>query len=157
VKKTVFMGTTEISPERSAGEITSLLVRAGVGQIATDYREGKLSGLRFTITVAGNDQGFSLPARTEAVLNLLKKQKPFNANFRCSKAEWEERLKADAERIGWRQLLRWVEAQIALMDLGMVKAQEVFFPYLTFDASGQTLFQKFEASGMKMLAAPKPQ
>jgi hypothetical protein len=153
----LYMGTTEISTERSAGEITSLLIRVGANQIATDYHGGKIAGLRFSLSVDGQDILFSLPARTEPVFKYLMKHKPHSVYSRSTSEEHEARLKEDAERIGWRQLFRWVEAQVALMDLGMVKCQEVFFPYLTMDATGQTLYEKFEANGMRLLEAPKKQ
>lgn len=153
-KSELFMGTTEISAERSAGEITGLLVKCGAKQIATDYQNGKIAGLRFILAANGRDWMFSLPARTEPVFQLLVKRKPWSVSrTRLSKPNYEDRLRADAERIGWRQLFRWVQAQTALMDLGMVSASEVFFPYLNFDASGQTLFQKFEGEGLKLLTA----
>jgi hypothetical protein len=31
--------------------------------------------------------------------------------------------------VAWRQILRWVEAQLALIDTGMVQPQEVFLSY----------------------------
>ena len=153
-KKNIFMGTTQIPTERSAGEITSLLVRVGASQIATEYAGGKICGLRFVLSRPGlGDMLFALPARTAPVYQWLSKHKPHKTSYsRCSREEYEEKQREEAERIGWRQLFRWVEAQIALMDLGMVSAQEVFLPYLTIDVSGQTLFQRFEGSGLKMIA-----
>lgn len=46
-----------------------------------------------------------------------------------------------AVRVAWRIVKDWVVAQMALVDTGMVKTEEVFLPYLV-TGNGQTLFQK---------------
>lgn len=56
-----------------------------------------------------------------------------------------------AKRIAWRQILRWVEAQLALVETDMVKMQEVFMPYIQVNIKGQTLYEKLEESKFKML------
>jgi hypothetical protein len=60
-----------------------------------------------------------------------------------------------AERVAWRQLLRWVQAQNAMIETGMVQAVEVYLPYMVIHASGQTLFQRMNDSQFKMLPAPE--
>lgn len=152
--KTIFMQTTEVEAGRSAAEITSLLVQAGARQIATDYAEsGKVSGIRFSLPVAGVDCTFSLPARTDPVFKMLLKQKPWaNARTNLGVSEYEQRIRELAERIGWRQLYRWTQAQLAFIESGQATTQEVFFPYLV-DRSGRTVFAVFEEQKFKMLTA----
>ena len=60
------------------------------------------------------------------------------------------RIRAQAERVGWRQLLRWVQAQLAMIEVGMAQRAEVFMPYIQ-QADGRTFFEYFEA---KQLALP---
>jgi hypothetical protein len=48
-----------------------------------------------------------------------------------------------AERVAWRIIKDWVEAQMAILDTQMVKMEEVFFPYM-LNGQGQTLFQAYE-------------
>lgn len=152
--KAIFMQTTEVEASRSAAEITSLLVQAGARQIATDYAQnGKVCGIRFSLPVAGVDCTFSLPARTEPVFRLLLKQKPWeNARTNLGRDEYDERLREMAERVGWRQLFRWTQAQLAFIESGQASTQEVFFPYLV-DRSGRTVFAVFEEQKFKMLTA----
>lgn len=57
-----------------------------------------------------------------------------------------------AERVAWRQLLRWVQAQLAMIECGMTEASEVFFPYMQM-LSGNTIYELFKASEFKQLAA----
>lgn len=146
-RDTVFMETTEVPPERSAAEIASCLIRAGATQIATEYDNGRIVGLRFTLTVGGQPLTFELPARTEPVYKLLVKRS--RSSYLTEKEKTNKR--AQAERVGWRQLLRWVQAQLAMMDVGMVSAHEVFFPYM-FDGK-RTLVQQFEQDTLRLLPA----
>jgi hypothetical protein len=61
-----------------------------------------------------------------------------------------------AERVAWRQLLRWVQAQLAMIDTGMVRTEEVFMPYIVVNAAtNQTLFERMVETQFKMLEGPK--
>ncbi len=57
-----------------------------------------------------------------------------------------------AERIAWRQLLRWVQIQIAMIQTGMVDAAEVFLPYM--EVGGRTLYRAFADTQFKRLPPP---
>lgn len=62
--------------------------------------------------------------------------------------------RAQAERTAWRQVLRWVEAQMALIDAGMTQTHEVFMPYAVIPGTkDQTMFQAWE-SQQKALPSP---
>ena len=91
---------------------------------------GSIKGLRFVLPILGKEASFSLPVRTDALLK-------YCGNDR-------ER----ARRVAWRQLLRWVQAQLALIDVGMVKAEEVYTPYL-LESGGRTLFERMIESQFK--------
>ena len=63
--------------------------------------------------------------------------------------------RAQAERTAWRQVLRWVEAQMAMIEAGMTQTHEVFMPYAVIPGSDdKTMFQAWE-SQQKLLAAPE--
>ena len=74
---TVFMGSTQIDPQCTIGEITSLLVRARALQVLTDYSNGRVVAVSFALQVPGvpNPVNFRLPCRTERLLNLLRNDK----------------------------------------------------------------------------------
>lgn len=136
-KKSLFMGTTKIEATKTATEIIEVLVASGARQIATDYGEkGNITGLRFVIAIGSGARAFSLPVRTEALLKHVRNDR------------------AQAERVGWRQLLRWTQAQLAMIEIGMVKAEEVYAPYMIATPDGRTLFQWISDGGMKAIAAP---
>jgi hypothetical protein len=144
------METTEIAAEKTAGEIISALVSAGANQINTEYENGAIKGLRWIMRINGQDALFAMPARIEPVYKIFKSRL---RNTYLSDQE-KARLQEKARRVAWRQLLRWVQAQLAMIDCGMAEAAEVFFPYIQA-APNQTLFEVFKDRGLKMLPAPE--
>jgi len=143
-KTALFMENTEISAERTASEISSCLIQAGANQIACDYEDGKIKGLRWTMKKDGMDLLFHMPARVEPVYRLLLKR---NSSRSLAK------IREQAERVAWRQLYRWVQAQMAMIQTGMVQPSEVFLAYWD-DGHGQTLFERMSASRFKALPSP---
>ena len=148
------METTSISPQQTAGEVIAKLVQAGARQIAQDYdANGKLTGVAFTMEIApGMIRAYRMPVRTEPVFKLLNGRR---------KNSWDRRGKTDAdreqaERVAWRQLYRWIEAQLAIIQVGMVASSEVFLPYMQ-DESGKTVYQMFMENTQKLLSAGEPE
>jgi|SRR5579863_58222 len=134
--KPIFMGSTKIDPQKTASEIMAVLVASGARQISSDYDStGRISGLRFVIETQGQSLAFALPVRAEALMKRLRNDR------------------AQAERVAWRQLLRWVQAQLAMIEVGMVRAEEVYIPYM-LESSGKTLYETMWASRFKAIAAP---
>jgi hypothetical protein len=137
MKKPIFMGSTKIDPLKTVSEIMAVLVASGARQIASDYdAAGKVCGLRFVIEAQGKQLAFALPVRTDALLKHLRNDR------------------AQAERVAWRQLLRWVQAQLAMIEVGMVRAEEVYTPYL-LQADGRTLYEAMWQSKFKALETGK--
>lgn len=153
MKKTPFMGTTEIDSKRTAGEISTLLVEHGARHIALEYDEaGKVTAMSFVLIVSGVPHPFKLPARIEAMQAFFKRRRIETMKWRAH--EFEAKDREQAERVAWRQLLRWCEAQFALIETGMVKKEEVFSPYL-LNEDGRTLFECLEESRFKALPPGK--
>jgi hypothetical protein len=145
--KTLFMETTEVSAVRTAGEISTALVAAGAREIAMQYGEtNNLIGLRFVLQVENVPITFSLPVRIEPVFQHINGRRRYPDS--SAKQDREQ-----AERVAWRQLLRWIQAQLAMIDTGMVQPHEVFLPYMLQPGSTQTLFEHFEREGLKQLTA----
>ncbi len=144
----LYMESTKISAERTAQEIGALLAQAGATAVLTEYgSDRKISGLAFKLNVKGLEVPFTLPARIDPVFKYLQRQR---APMWRVKKEREDRVQS--ERVAWRQLLRWIQAQLAMIDTGMVAAEEVFLPYVQ-TAPGQTLFERLTKSGR--LALPE--
>ena len=148
----LFMESTTIEATKTAGEIISLLVQAGARQIGSEYNEKlQISGIKFTLEVMpGQIQCFVLPSRVDPVFQIFRKKHP---GYLTDSAK--SILTAKAERVAWRQLYRWAQAQLAMIQCGMVEAQEVFLPYMQHE-SGQTLYELMKGRGMKLLAEKTP-
>jgi hypothetical protein len=152
-KKTLFMETTAIDSDKTAAEITSLLVKSGARQLSMQYDEKqKLTGVTFILLTAYGPVSFALPVRVEPIFNILNGRRKYSYD----RSNMAEKDRAQAERVAWRQLLRWVQAQLAMIDCGMVKGEEVFLPYLVHAGSGQTLFEYFQKDGLKQLTSGGP-
>lgn len=144
----LLMETTEISPEKTAGEIVAQLISVGANEINQSYKDGKLVGLKWVLMIHGEPRLFDMPVRIEPIYQILqgRRREPY---------KYEAQDRAQAARVAWRQLLRWVEVQIAMITVGMAEAREVFLPYLWDPATNQTLYQFMEGRCFKALSAPQ--
>lgn len=146
-KSKVYLENTTVAASKSIAEIQEILLRANASNINTQAKEGRVIGLAFTLPTSSGDMLFDLPARTEPVYQYLRRQRSprtiHNTDGKVADA-------ASAERIAWRQLLYWIRAQFALIQIGMVETQEVFMPY-AMARNGQRLFEHFKGGGLKQL------
>ena len=134
-KKSLYMGTTKISAQQTVGELVGELVKAGALSVNTDYQRGQVTGIKWVMKVNGIETLFDMPARVEPLLRLIRDLD-------------------QARRTAWRQLLRWVQAQNALIDVGMVQPAEVYYAFVVPPGSNQTLFELALQTQFKQLAAP---
>lgn len=77
-----------------------------------------------------------MPANVDGVMAVFARQK----------------LKADrqqAERTAWKNVHDWVQAQMAIIEAGMVSMDEVFLPYMT-DGRGNTLYQLYQGGQLAL-------
>lgn len=122
--------TTKVDVYTTLGAIQGQLVKHGAKKIMQDYDEqGRITSLSFIIDTPHGLRAINLPANTEAVMAVLKKQK-----VKCDREQ--------AERVAWRIVKDWVEAQMAILESEMVQMDEIFLPYMV-DNSGQTFFQAY--------------
>jgi hypothetical protein len=136
---TMFMETTRINAERTVGEIHDVLRRHGANAILNEYEVANVSAVSFKTLVGGQEVAFRLPARWKELETYLRGT--------GKKPKHPDTYETWARRVAWRQILRWVEAQFALVETGMVKIQEVFLPYAQTE-SGETLFERIEKKGL---------
>lgn len=122
--------TTKVNVYTTLGEIQGQLVAHGAKKIVQDYDEdGHIAALSFLIDTPAGPRGIRLPANVDAVHAVLTRQK-----VKCDRDQ--------AERVAWRIVKDWVEAQMAILESEMVQMDEKFLPYMV-DKSGQTLFQAY--------------
>ena len=64
-------------------------------------------------------------------------------NFPWSIQKQIKDTREQAERVALRILKDWVETQMALLDIEMVRFEEIFLPYIE-TSSGQTIYERLE-------------
>ncbi len=146
MSKSVFMEHTQVPSFRSISDIQYILTQAGAVAINQRMKDKRINGVSFTLPLNRSLLAFELPARVEPVLqNLLKERR------REPKPAEMVELRKKAENVAWRQLSKWLEAQLAIVGLGMVEAREVFMPYCLGD-DGRTMYEHWKG---RLLEAPK--
>ena len=147
--------TTEVSPEKTAGEIERMLQMAGVVGVAKTFVEQKLTAIYFRAQTPSGVLPFLLPVNTNAVYQLMlnkRKEIPRYRDELVVPRDVQETLRAQAERTAWRIIHWWVKSQLALIQTQMVQIEEVFLPYMLV-APNKTLFRQLESDGYKSLTA----
>lgn len=133
--------TTSIDSEKSILEIQKCLVKHGAHKIVTDYTNGFPSAVTFCLTINGNIVGFSLPANYSGVLKAMKNDRKV-PNSKCTDEQ--------AQRVAWRIVKDWVEAQMAIVQAQLADVAEVFLPYAITN-TGQTMYQRVQGDQLKLL------
>lgn len=124
--------TTEVPVGRTIGQVQTLLVQAGARSIMSTYDDsGAATGLAFAVETAYGLRSFVLPVNAHRVEAVLRKQPKVPARYQTS---------AHAERVAWRIVKDWLEAQLAIIETEMVTLDQVMLPYMQ-DDSGQTIYE----------------
>lgn len=129
--------TTTIDAFKTVSEIEYILMKHRAKSIMKDYDGETITGLSFLIDTGMQRIPVKLPVKIDECLKVLKKEKRENPRKQI-KDTWDQ-----AERVAWRILKDWIEAQMALLDIEMVRFEEIFLPYIE-TTNGQTIFQKLE-------------
>ena len=121
---------SDIPIDRIFAELQQTLGTHGAKHISFEYGDdGKVQGLAFTIKVNDRFIPIKLPARVEKAQAVLKKQ--WEDGVISHKRGKENTYgNEQAYRVAWRNILDWVLAQMALLEIGMAKMEEVFLPYM---------------------------
>ena len=122
--------TTKVDVFTTLGAIQGQLVKHGAKKIMQDYDdEGRITALSFLVDTPTGPRGIRLPANVDAVHAVLTRQR-----VKCDREQ--------AERVAWRIVKDWVEAQMAILESEMVQMDEIFLPYMV-NKAGQTMFQAY--------------
>jgi len=134
--------STTISAVQTIMEIEDILSRHKVTDIWKIYdTEGSIIALNFVVYTEFGKLAFKLPVNVEAVGYILKNDKK-NKRINLSKNQVGD--KAVAQRIAWRIIKDWIDSQMALVDISMVKLEEVFLPYVYDFKKNQSLYEAFK-------------
>lgn len=125
--------TTAVPVARTIGAIQGLLVEAGARAIQTEYDDvGRPTSIAFAIETAYGKRFFALPVQASRVETVLKRDK---VQPRYSTPE-------HAERVAWRIVKDWLEAQLAIIRTEMVTLDQVMLSYMRSD-NGLTVYEVY--------------
>ena len=139
--------TTTISAEKTVGEVQAMLGKSGASAVATMYDQGRPAGVNFQMTTSHGLATFVLPVNIDGVqAALIKAHKQGQARGLSKTSAYS---RDQAERVAWRVIKDWIEAQVALIAANMAQIDTVMLPYLLVD--GQTLTDRYLERGALML------
>lgn len=136
--------TTKVSASRTASEVQDLLAAAGARSVMLTYGDsGVATGLQFTIMTPAGVRPFSLPVNAEKVKKVLS-----NPRLRS-----EARSPGQHERVAWRILKDWVEAQLAIVETEMVSLDQIMLPFMAIDNAGNTVYELYAQQQLQLGAS----
>ena len=138
--------TTKIEAVKTAGEISEMLRKAGAKAVLTEYDENReyVSSLSFTMILGEREVGFRLPCDWKPVLEILKND-PKVPRRLCEDNE-------QAIKVAWRIVMRWIIAQLAIIETKMVTTEEIFLPYAIMP-NGKTLSETVQSNPSFLLGS----
>jgi hypothetical protein len=139
--------TTSVAAHKTVAEIQRKLVGAGARSILADYdQDGRITGLSFMVDGPIGRRSYTLPVNADSVLKVMSKWGSGVPN-RYQNAE-------QAERVAWRILKDWIEAQLAIVETQMTSLDQVMLPYMHTDATRTTtVYELFRSGTMGELEA----
>ncbi len=138
--------TTKKQPEETISEISSLLRGYGIQGVLSEYDStGNVVCMSFRMIINNNPMVFRLPTDWRPILKVFQKDRK-TPRAACTEEQ--------ARRTAWRLIYHWIDAQLALVKVGMVKIQTIFLPYAV-QSNNKTLSENFNDSPELFLQAPK--
>lgn len=141
--------TSDMRMDRIFAALQQTLGQHGARRISFDYGDdGRVHGVSFVISVDGRFIPVKLPARVDKAQTVLKRQWEAGA---ISHKQGREKTYGDeqAYRVAWRNILDWVQAQMALLEIEMATIEEVFLPYMV-TTSGETFFEATQRTHFRL-------
>ena len=146
-KINLFMESTKKDPEETISEIQKLFRKFNVPvrDILVNYDDdNEVEAVSFMLLINDQKIPYKLPADHRPILimaneRLLKYIRPGDEQ--------------QSRRVAWRQIFRWVESQLALVQTGQGTVDQIFLPYMMID-NNNTVYDKFiEIGHQKFLNA----
>jgi hypothetical protein len=146
--------STEIPVGRTIAEIEKMLTKYGATKIMKEY-EGELPVmLVFAITTEHGQMGIRLPIHPDKIMDVFKFQV---SNGKLPRKYWDgDWAHEQAHRVAWRIIRDWLDAQLTLLNIQMVKIDEIFLPYIYNDKLKMTVYEMLDKGkfNLELLEAP---
>ena len=126
--------------EKTIAEIEKMLAKYGATKIMKEYDiDGNPIVLIFGIMTDHGERPIRLPIKVDKIMDVFKLQV---SNKKLPSKFWgTDWAKKQAARVGWRIIKDWLDAQLTLLNIEMVKVEEIFLPYMYHAESGKTVFE----------------
>lgn len=139
--------TTTVDADKTAIECLAILTKHGASKVAISFSDDRQpDGLDFIIATPFGPRAYALP------VNIPGTEKALLRAWRAGRIDRRFTEPAQARRVAWRVLKDWLEAQMALIDAGMVELPQVMLPWLLVD-EGHTLYAAWQASELRAIEA----
>lgn len=135
--------TTTVTAERSIAEITSLLVHAGARSISFEYFAARPVAVTFDIEVRKSAITFTLPCDWRGAVSALQSRRKRYGTIN----------EDHARNVAWRCVRDWLRAQLALIEIGSAKCEQIMLPYAVMPG-GETVYQRMLACEFGHKALP---
>lgn len=116
--------SSTVKSDKTAGEVVTILARHGASSVITTYADGVPTGVGFQIATDHGPRDYQLPVNVEGVEAAIKAQ----IKKRMIPPRYAGR--DQAERTAWRIVKDWIAAQLAVIEAGQAKLDEVMLPYM---------------------------
>lgn len=138
--------TTTVPAEKTVAQIMQMLGKSGARQVMSEYDDdGRPTAVAFAIVTPVGLRTFRLPTRVLAVETVLRRQK----------VPKRYQTHEQAERVAWRIVKDWLEAQLAIVETEMVSLDQVMLPYMHTAGHGSpTVYELFTQQGELGPGAP---
>lgn len=127
--------TSEVEPEKTVGEILSLLLTKDASRISIDkVKDGFPIALRFSFPfpgLQGQYVDYKLVCNWQGCHDVLKAKKNIDSRYRTE---------AQARRTAWRIILGWVRFQIGMCELQQGQIEQMFFSHAIDTSKGHDEF-----------------
>ena len=129
--------TTQIDVYKTVAEIERILSEHGVMSIMKQYEDGQVVSLSFLIDDGEKKIPVRMPIRVDECLKVMQKQKKEHPKMQI------KATKEQASKVAWRIMKDWIEVQMALLEINMVRFEEIFLPCIE-TTDGKTIYEKLE-------------
>lgn len=134
--------TTQIAAEKTLAQIQAMLAKAKARAIMLQFdADGLTEAISFQINSGNGLLSFRLPCNTDQIYRVLQGN---------SKVPRRLQTRAQATCVAWRIVKDWLEAQLAIIEAGLVTTEQAFLPY-ALNASGKTLYETLKAQSFAPL------
>jgi hypothetical protein len=126
-----------------------MLAKYGARKIMKEFDDkGRPFRLSFTIPTSQGEIPVKLPMNKQGLMDVFKHQV---SDGKLPRKFWgSDWAEEQALRVGWRILRDWLDAQLSLLAIEMVKIEEIFLPYIYSNRLGKTMFEVLENKGFDM-------